>query len=81
MSPATLRDHFQRLEVRELDPVGLPNEERAVLRLLERWLAPRRRRRKAKGRVMFPQLEQVVRRTSLIDWNLSEPLALEAAGD
>ena len=35
---------------------GLPNEERAALRLLERRLAPRRRRRKAKGRVMFPQL-------------------------
>ena len=29
---------------------GLPSEERAVLRLLERRLAPRRRRRKLKGR-------------------------------
>jgi len=82
LSPASLRDHCQRLDVRELDSVGraCPKRSAPCCDCSSVGSLPGAGVERPKGGVMFPQPEQVVRRTSLIDWNLSEPLALEAAG-
>jgi len=79
----TLRDHFQRLNVGELDPVGraCPMRSAPCCACSSVGSLPGAGVERPKVGVMPPQLEQVVRRTSLIDGNLSEPLALEAAGD
>src|SRR5262249_33781603 len=83
LSPASLRDHCQRLDVRELDSVGraCPKRSAPCCDCSSVGSLPGAGVERPKGGVMFPQPEQVVRRTSLMDWNLSEPLALEAAGD